>query len=69
MGKRRPHSPGSSLGGGVKEEWDRVFPPAPPTLYVWPGRLAGGCEPHPNPPQPSKIQRRKEKNEVSEDED
>lgn len=36
MGKRRPHSPRSSLGGGVGEEWDRVFPPAPPTLYVWP---------------------------------
>lgn len=40
-----------------------------PTSPSDPLRLAGGCEPHPNPPQPSKIQRRKEKNEVSEDED
>lgn len=53
---------GSSLHGGVREEWG----PSLPTRLSDPLPLAGGCGP---PPPPSKIQRRKEKNEVSEDED
>lgn len=62
MGKRLPYSPRSSLGGGIREEWDWSLPTSPSD----PLPLAGGCG---SPPQPSKIQRREEKNEVSEDED
>lgn len=45
--------------------------PSLPTSPSDPLRLAGGVAVShtPTPPQPSKIQRRKEKNEVSEDED
>ena len=61
MGKRLPYSLRSSPHGGVRKEWGHSLPTGPSDLPP----LTGGC----GLPPPSKIQRRKEKNEVSEDED